>query len=45
MPPPVRVRLPDGSVREVAHGTTVRQVAQSIGAGLAKAAVAGSLGG
>ena len=45
MPPLVRLRLPDGSVREVAHGTTVRQVAQGIGAGLAKAAVAGSLGG
>ena len=37
MAPPVKLRLPDGSVREVAHGTTVRQVAQGIGAGLAKA--------
>jgi threonyl-tRNA synthetase len=45
MPSQVRVRLPDGSVREVAHGTTVRQVAQGIGAGLAKAAVAGWVSG
>ena len=45
MSPQVRVRLPDGSVREVAHGTTVKEVAQGIGAGLAKAAVAGVVSG
>jgi threonyl-tRNA synthetase len=37
----IHLRLPDGSVRQVARGTTVRQVAASIGPGLAKAAVAG----
>jgi threonyl-tRNA synthetase len=41
----VNLRLPDGSVRQVASGTTVRQVAASIGPGLAKAAVAGVLSG
>ncbi|MFM8979338.1 MAG: threonine--tRNA ligase [Planctomycetia bacterium] len=38
------VRLPDGSTRQVARGTTVRQVAAAIGPGLAKAAVAGVVG-
>jgi threonyl-tRNA synthetase len=37
--------LPDGSVRRVAPGTTPRAVAQSIGAGLARAAVAARLDG
>jgi threonyl-tRNA synthetase len=41
----VHVRLPDGSSREHARGTTVRQVAAAIGPGLAKAAVAGVLAG
>jgi threonyl-tRNA synthetase len=36
----IQLTLPDGSVREVATGTTSRQVAQSIGAGLARAALA-----
>ncbi len=36
----VRLQLPDGSVREVEKGTTLREVATSIGARLAKAAVA-----
>jgi threonyl-tRNA synthetase len=36
----VQVRLPDGSTVEVAQGTLVRQLAEQIGAGLAKAAVA-----
>jgi threonyl-tRNA synthetase len=45
MPATVNIRLPDGSVRPVASGTTVRQVAASIGPGLAKAAVAGVVGG
>ncbi len=37
----VRVTLPDGSHREVPRGTTVRQVAEGIGPGLARAALAG----
>jgi threonyl-tRNA synthetase len=41
----VRVTLPDGSVREVAAGTTARAVAESIGAGLARAAVAARVDG
>jgi len=41
----VRVTLPDGSVRDVASGTTVRAVAEGIGAGLARAAVAAKVDG
>ncbi len=41
----VRVTLPDGSVREYASGTTVDEVAASIGPGLHKNAVAGKLDG
>jgi threonyl-tRNA synthetase len=41
----VRVTLPDGSVREVAPGTTGRAVAEGIGAGLARAAVAARVDG
>ncbi|HTG49768.1 MAG TPA: threonine--tRNA ligase, partial [Gemmatimonadales bacterium] len=41
----VRVTLPDGSVRDVASGTTVRGVAEGIGAGLARAAVAAKVDG
>ncbi len=41
----VRVTLPDGSVRELPAGSTVRDLAQSIGAGLAKAALAGKIDG
>jgi len=41
----VRVTLPDGSVREVAPGTTVLDFAKSIGSGLAKAALAGKIDG
>ena len=41
----VRVTLPDGSVREVAAGTTARSVAESIGPGLARAAVAARVDG
>jgi threonyl-tRNA synthetase len=40
-----RVTLPDGSTREVPAGTTSRQVAESIGAGLARAAVAARVNG
>jgi threonyl-tRNA synthetase len=39
------IELPDGSKREVADGTTVAQFAESIGRGLAKAAVAGRIDG
>jgi threonyl-tRNA synthetase len=41
----VRVTLPDGSVRDVAPGTTARAVAEGIGAGLARAAVAAKVDG
>jgi threonyl-tRNA synthetase len=40
-----RITLPDGSVMEVADGMTVAQVAQQIGPGLAKAAVAAKVNG
>src|SRR3954453_18481919 len=39
------VTLPDGSVRELPDGSTVMQVAESIGRGLAKAAVAAKVDG
>ena len=41
----LRVTLPDGSQREAAAGTTPRQIAESIGAGLARAAVAARVNG
>ena len=41
----VRLTLPDGSHREVPPGTTPRQVAESIGAGLARAALAARVNG
>ena len=41
----IRVTLPDGSVREVPSGTTSRQVAEGIGAGLARAALAARVNG
>jgi threonyl-tRNA synthetase len=41
----LNLTLPDGSVRRVASGTTARAVAQSIGAGLARAAVAARVDG
>jgi threonyl-tRNA synthetase len=37
---PIRVTLPDGSVRELTGGTTGAELAASIGAGLARAAIA-----
>ncbi|MGL4714008.1 MAG: TGS domain-containing protein, partial [Shewanella sp.] len=40
----ISIRLPDGSIKEYAHPVTVMQVAESIGAGLAKAALAGRVG-
>ena len=39
------ITLPDGSVRSFDHAVTVAEVAASIGAGLAKAALAGRVGG
>ncbi len=41
----IRVTLPDGSVREVARGTTARQLAEGIGPGLARAALAARVNG
>lgn len=43
--PPIRLTLPDGSVREVAAGTTAGDVARAIGPGLAKAALAARVDG
>ncbi|HYD37073.1 MAG TPA: threonine--tRNA ligase [Allosphingosinicella sp.] len=45
MTKPFKIRLPDGSVREVAPGTTPADVAASIGPGLAKAAMAARVNG
>ncbi len=42
---PLRLTLPDGSVREVPRGTTPRQVAEAIGPGLARAALAARVDG
>lgn len=41
----IQVTLPDNSVRELAAGATVADLAASIGAGLAKAALAGQVNG
>ena len=41
----IRLTLPDGSTREVPAGTTGREVAKSIGAGLARAALAARVDG
>ncbi|HEU4800256.1 MAG TPA: threonine--tRNA ligase [Gemmatimonadales bacterium] len=41
----VKLTLPDGSVREVPAGSSARQVAESIGAGLARAALAARVDG
>ena len=40
-----KIRLPDGSVREVSEGTTPADVAAAIGPGLAKAALAARVNG
>ena len=40
-----KISLPDGSLREVARGTTPADIAASIGPGLAKAAIAARVGG
>ncbi len=39
------IKLPDGSVREVADGTTIGQLAESIGKRLAQAAIVGRVDG
>src|ERR1700759_272336 len=39
------IKLPDGSLREIPDGSTVYQLAESIGKGLAKAAVVGKVDG
>src|SRR2546423_1214492 len=39
------IKLPDGSKRDVPEGSTLKQVAESIGRGLAKAAVAARVDG
>jgi threonyl-tRNA synthetase len=41
----VKVTLPDGTQKEIPHGTTAREVTQSIGAGLAKVALAAKVNG
>ena len=41
----LKIRLPDGSVREVAPGTTPADIAAAIGPGLAKAAIAAKVDG
>ncbi|MEP6686861.1 MAG: threonine--tRNA ligase [Gemmatimonadales bacterium] len=45
MSPTIKVTLPDGSVREAPSGTTARQIAEGIGAGLARAALAARVNG
>ena len=41
----MKIALPDGTIKELAAGATVADVAASIGAGLAKAALAGKVDG
>ncbi len=41
----IQITLPDGSVRTLPQGATVRALAAAIGAGLAKAAIAGKING
>jgi threonyl-tRNA synthetase len=41
----VRITLPDGSTLEIADGTTAKQLAEKIGPGLARAAVAAKING
>ena len=45
MPGVISVRLPDGSVRELAEGTTAGALAKDIGSRLAKAAVVATVDG
>ena len=39
------ITLPDGSQKQFDHAVSIHQVAESIGPGLAKAAIAGKIGG
>ena len=39
------IKLPDGSIRSFANPVTIAEVAASIGAGLARAALAGKVDG
>jgi threonyl-tRNA synthetase len=39
------IKLPDGSIKEIADGSSVQQLAESIGKGLARAAIAGKVDG
>ncbi|MDO5117447.1 MAG: threonine--tRNA ligase [Eggerthellaceae bacterium] len=41
----MNITLPDGSIKQVEQGATIADVAASIGAGLAKAAIAGKING
>ena len=41
----IAITLPDGTVKEYQKGTTARQIAESISAGLGKNAVAGKMDG
>ena len=41
----MNIILPDGSVKELQEGATIADVAASVGAGLAKAALAGKIDG
>ncbi|HPX60927.1 MAG TPA: threonine--tRNA ligase [Deltaproteobacteria bacterium] len=43
--PNINILLPDGSNREIAAGSTIAELAASIGTGLAKAAIAGKIDG
>ena len=45
MSPTIQVTLPDGTRREVAVGTSARAIAESIGPGLARAAIAARVNG
>src|SRR5438128_3619202 len=45
MPPEIRVTLPDGSEKRLPAGSSGADLAQAIGPGLAKAALAGPLTG
>ncbi len=40
-----RIKLPDGSIIEADDGVTAKQVAEKIGPGLAKAAIAAKING
>src|SRR5690349_18843626 len=39
------IKLPDGSIKEIPDGSSVMQLAESIGKGLARAAIAGRVDG